>query len=208
MLAGIYPRPLATQSADQSGKRRAQQAEVVIDAMLSGEKITPEQARSRKRTSSNSSRPNGDEVGKLVRRLDHTGCARVGWPVSRDDQGQDDHGPRSARPCRKGCLRRAEAEGGKAGASQAALVAMTPEGAVVADGRWSRLFEEHLQPRRLGHAPAGSAFKLFVYYAALNGPDAVRSIEDAPIEIQRLTPENFGGGYSGMVSIAEAFRAR
>jgi membrane peptidoglycan carboxypeptidase len=97
-------------------------------------------------------------------------------------------------------------DGKRMGASQAALVAMTPEGAVVAmvGGRdyststFNRAVSAMRQP--------GSAFKLFVYYAALKaGLTPFDPVEDAPIEINGWSPENFGGGYSGPVSIAEAF---
>ncbi len=83
---------------------------------------------------------------------------------------------------------------------------MTPDGAVVAmvGGRdyskstFNRAVTAMRQP--------GSAFKLFVYYAALKaGLTPFDRIEDAPIEINGWSPENYGGGYSGRVSIAEAF---
>ena len=52
----------------------------------------------------------------------------------------------------------------------------------------------------------GSAFKLFVYYAALrNGISPIDRIEDAPFEIEGWSPENFGGDFRGRVSLAEAF---
>jgi penicillin-binding protein 1A len=59
------------------------------------------------------------------------------------------------------------AEGAQANASQAALVAMRPDGAVLAmtgglsysDSSFNRAVQARRQP--------GSAFKLFVYYAAL-----------------------------------------
>jgi penicillin-binding protein 1A len=96
---------------------------------------------------------------------------------------------------------------GKAnGVTQAALVAMLPDGAVVAmvGGRnyqtteFNRAVQAMRQP--------GSAFKLFVYYAALrNGFSPRDQIEDGPLEIDGWSPENFGGDFRGRVSIAEAF---
>jgi membrane peptidoglycan carboxypeptidase len=90
--------------------------------------------------------------------------------------------------------------------SQAALVAMRPDGAVVAmvGGReygkdqFNRAVQAQRQP--------GSAFKTFVYFAALrNGvaPDSL--IEDAPIEIDGWQPENYGRKYAGTVTVADAF---
>ena len=52
----------------------------------------------------------------------------------------------------------------------------------------------------------GSAFKLFVYYAALKaGLTPFDRVVDGPIKIDGWSPENYGGGYRGRVSLAEAF---
>ena len=92
------------------------------------------------------------------------------------------------------------------GASQAALVALRPDGAVLAmvggksyqDSEFNRAVDAMRQP--------GSAFKLFVYYAALrNGLSPRDRIEDAPLEIEGWEPQNFGERYYGRVSLAEAF---
>ncbi|CAH2408200.1 PBP1A family penicillin-binding protein [Mesorhizobium escarrei] len=99
-----------------------------------------------------------------------------------------------------------DAEGQQANASQAALVAMTPDGAVVAmvggldygKSEFNRAVTAMRQP--------GSTFKLFVLYAALKAGLSPRDrVEDRPIEIAGWAPENFGGEYNGRVSIAEAF---
>jgi 1A family penicillin-binding protein len=91
------------------------------------------------------------------------------------------------------------------GASQAALVALRPDGAVLAmvggrsyqDSEFNRAVDALRQP--------GSTFKLFVYYAALrNGRGWKDRIEDAPLEVDGWRPENFGR-YYGRVSLAEAF---
>jgi penicillin-binding protein 1A len=99
-----------------------------------------------------------------------------------------------------------EAEGAASNVSQAALVAMTPDGGVVAmvggrdyeSSEFNRAVDARRQP--------GSAFKLFTYYAALKaGISPGDLIEDAPISVDGWEPENFGGGYSGTVTVAEAF---
>jgi 1A family penicillin-binding protein len=103
----------------------------------------------------------------------------------------------------KGAL---DGEGKAVGASQAALVAMTPDGAVVAmvGGRdykasqFNRAVNAMRQP--------GSTFKLFVYYAALKtGLTLSDRVLDAPIDIDGWSPENSGGNYRGWVTLAEAF---
>lgn len=89
---------------------------------------------------------------------------------------------------------------------QAALVAMRPDGAVVAmvGGRsydrsqFNRAVQAERQP--------GSAFKLFDYYAALRqgfGPDD--EILDAPIDVHGWRPDNYGRHHHGEVTLAEAF---
>lgn len=92
------------------------------------------------------------------------------------------------------------------GATQAALVAMRFDGSVVAmvggrsyeESEFNRAVQAMRQP--------GSAFKLFVYYAALrNGFSLDEIIEDEPLEIEGWKPENFGGRYYGRVSLADAF---
>ena len=93
-----------------------------------------------------------------------------------------------------------------AGATQAAVVAMTPDGhlrAMVggvdyAESQFNRATDALRQP--------GSTFKLPVYLAALAmglGPETL--ISDAPIEIDGWSPQNYGGGNSGQVTLTEAF---
>ena len=90
--------------------------------------------------------------------------------------------------------------------AQAALVAMRPDGRVVAmvGGRsypqspFNRVTQARRQP--------GSAFKLFVYLAALRSgwtPDSI--IEDKPITIDGWTPLNSDRVYRGKITLREAF---
>jgi penicillin-binding protein 1A len=103
-------------------------------------------------------------------------------------------------------VREAVAKGAARGATQAALVALGPDGAVRAmvggaDHRLSS-FNRATQARR----QPGSAFKTFVYAAALEQgiePDDVR--EDAPVNIGGWRPTNFDGLYSGNVTLSDAF---
>jgi penicillin-binding protein 1A len=92
------------------------------------------------------------------------------------------------------------------GDAQAALVAMRPDGRVVAmvggksyaGSPFNRITQARRQP--------GSAFKLFVYLAALRAgwtPDSM--IEDKPITISGWTPENSDRVYRGRITLREAF---
>jgi penicillin-binding protein 1A len=92
------------------------------------------------------------------------------------------------------------------GGAQAALVAMRPDGRVVAmvggksyaDSPFNRATQARRQP--------GSAFKLFVYLAALRSgwtPDSI--VEDEPVTIGGWTPVNSDGVYRGKITLREAF---
>jgi 1A family penicillin-binding protein len=90
--------------------------------------------------------------------------------------------------------------------TQAALVAMKPDGAVVAmvGGRsyaasqYNRAVQAKRQP--------GSAFKLFDYYAAFrHGYSPDDQILDEPIEIKGWKPHNYRRLYHGRVTLAQAF---
>ena len=97
-------------------------------------------------------------------------------------------------------------EGAEAGASQAALVAMTPQGAVVAMVGGRDYAKSTFNRAATAMRQPGSAFKLFVYYAALKaGLTPGDRVDDVPIKVDGWSPENYGGGYRGKVSIAEAF---
>jgi penicillin-binding protein 1A len=92
------------------------------------------------------------------------------------------------------------------GDAQAALIAMRPDGRVVAmvggksyaDTPFNRATQALRQP--------GSAFKLFVYLAALRAgwtPDSI--IDDSPIDIGGWSPGNSDGVYRGKITVREAF---
>ncbi|HUG45554.1 MAG TPA: transglycosylase domain-containing protein [Sphingomicrobium sp.] len=92
------------------------------------------------------------------------------------------------------------------GDAQAALVAMRPDGRVVAmvggksysDSPFNRATQARRQP--------GSAFKLFVYLAALRAgwtPESI--IEDRPVTIAGWTPSNSDGVHRGEITLREAF---
>ena len=94
----------------------------------------------------------------------------------------------------------------RGGPSQAALVAMRPDGAVLAmvGGRnydrsqFNRAADALRQP--------GSAFKLFVFLAALrNGYSPGDIVDSSPIRIKRWEPKNFGGRRYGTMTLEQAF---
>ena len=97
-------------------------------------------------------------------------------------------------------------EGAKRNASEAALIAMAPDGAIVAmvGGRdyrasqFNRAVQAHRQP--------GSLFKVIVYLTALsNGYTPDSTLVDQPVQIGDWSPKNFEGRYRGPVSLRIAF---
>ncbi|MBS0409100.1 MAG: PBP1A family penicillin-binding protein [Proteobacteria bacterium] len=89
--------------------------------------------------------------------------------------------------------------------SQGALVALGPDGAIRAmvggldhdKSAFNRVTQARRQP--------GSSFKAFVYGAAMEhgvGPNDIR--QDAPIAVNGWTPENYGGHFSGAVTVRAA----
>lgn len=92
------------------------------------------------------------------------------------------------------------------GDAQAALVAMRPDGRVVAMVGGKSYKESPFNRATQARRQPGSAFKLFVYLAALRAgwsPDD--RIEDSPITIDGWTPANNDGVYRGSITLREAF---
>jgi penicillin-binding protein 1A len=102
--------------------------------------------------------------------------------------------------------RRLRAEGHAKKVSQAALVAMAPDGAILAmvggrdynESQFNRVTQAKRQP--------GSLFKLFVYLAAFQkGLTPQMTRVDRPVQIGNWEPENYGGGFRGQVNLRTAF---
>lgn len=102
--------------------------------------------------------------------------------------------------------RRLEQEGSKKKVSQAALVALGKDGAVLAlvGGRdyETSQFNRATQAKR----QAGSLFKLFVYLTALQRGYTPQSVVvDRPTQIGEWEPQNYSGGFRGSMSLRNAF---
>jgi len=98
-----------------------------------------------------------------------------------------------------------EEQGASRNANQAALVAMEPGGAIKAiiggrdyeDSQFNRATEAKRQ--------AGSAFKPFVYLAALrNGFEPNSIVNDTPVWIGNWSPQNYNRRYSGRTTLTNA----
>ena len=139
-----------------------------------------------------------------------TGTYFADWVLTGGESGdRDEYGERTVESTLERDLQRAAIAAFREagiGGRQAALVAMRPDGRVVAmlGGRDYRRspFNRATQARR----QPGSTFKLFVYLAALRSglsPDS--PIEDRPIESGEYRPRNSDGAYRGEISLRDAF---
>jgi penicillin-binding protein 1A len=97
-------------------------------------------------------------------------------------------------------------QSGRARVTQAALVALAPDGAIralvggrsYAASQFNRATQALRQP--------GSAFKLFVYLAAFEaGRSPDERVIDAPLVIDGWRPRNYDGRFRGPVTLREAF---
>jgi penicillin-binding protein 1A len=101
---------------------------------------------------------------------------------------------------------RLKAEGRARNVGQAALVAMAPDGAILAmvggrdynESQFNRATQAKRQP--------GSLFKVFVYLTALQkGYSPQSTIADRPVQIGDWEPENYGRRFRGEVTLRTAF---
>jgi penicillin-binding protein 1A len=205
LLAGLAKAPsrlAPTRDPDAAWER----AKVVLQAMVDADAITPAQMRTVRRARVRPGRADlpvghwfADWVAPQAKDAFDAGYGEARVPTTLDPDLQ---------ATAEKLIHRALANAGRGGPTQAAFVAMRPDGEVVAliGGRdyKSSSFNRVTQARR----QPGSAFKLFVYLAALRQgwtPDTV--IEDAPITVGDWTPVNHDGQYTGMTTLREAFAA-
>ena len=99
------------------------------------------------------------------------------------------------------------AAGAAQNAGEAAIVLLAPDGAIrafaggrdYATSQFNRAIQAQRQP--------GSAFKPFVFTAALEaGYDPSSAVWDEPIDLEGWTPQNFSGGFRGLVTLQEALK--
>jgi penicillin-binding protein 1A len=203
MLAGLVKAPSALNPADHPQAALKRQR-VVLAAMVETKAITEAQAQRARRVRIRTAEPL--PVGGYF----------ADWAAPQLKQALDpQYGRMQVRTTLDSRLqRRAERavrswldnQGKRQGASQAALVAMRPDGAVVAmvggrdygQSQFNRVVQAKRQP--------GSAFKLFVYLAALRDgarPDSI--VSDEPITVGGWTPRNYERTSGGLMTLEDAF---
>ncbi len=97
-------------------------------------------------------------------------------------------------------------EGAKHHAGEGALVAMTPDGAITAMVGGRSYSHSSFNRATDARRPPGSAFKPFVYLAAIQDgyrPDNI--VVDEPYRIGNWQPHNYTGRYLGPIELQDAF---
>ena len=90
--------------------------------------------------------------------------------------------------------------------AQVALVAMRPDGRVVAMVGGTNYRQSPFNRATQARRQPGSTFKLFVYLAALRaGMDPDTIVEDTPVTFGGWSPQNHDGRYAGEITLRQAF---
>ena len=139
-----------------------------------------------------------------------TGTYFADWVIQQAEQASEDgeYGQRTLQTTLEGDLQRlavSTVRRAGLGRAQVALVAMRPDGRVVAmvggKNYAQSPFNRAVQARR----QPGSAFKLFVYIAAFRaGVEPAQRVSDAPIVMGNWRPQNYEGRYRGPITVRDA----
>jgi penicillin-binding protein 1A len=204
VLAGLVQAPsrLAPNRNPSAAQARA---ELVIAAMTDLGFITPVQAKTALAAPAKPSRPQGagsiNYAADFVMDVldDFVGTVETDIVVSTTiDPAQQAAAERSV-------VDELNTKGARYNVSQGVLVAMQPDGALKALVGGRSYAESQFNRATAARRQPGSAFKPFVYLAALERgltPDTVR--EDAPVNYRGWSPENYSRDYRGPVTLREA----
>src|SRR5437868_36644 len=97
-------------------------------------------------------------------------------------------------------------EGAQRHVGQAALIAMAPDGAILAMVGGRDYAQSQFNSAIQAHRPPGSLFKVFVYLTALsNGFTPETIMVDQPVDIDGWQPKNYDEQYRGRVTLRTAF---
>jgi penicillin-binding protein 1A len=199
MLAGLVKAP--SRLAPSGNLKGAQERQaVVVGTMVDAELLTPAEARAiqpaRLRLAKMQALPNGTYFADWV------------LPQARDRAGDMATEQTVTTTLETRIQRAAERAVRNAGLrkSQIAIVAMRPDGRVIAMVGGKNYGESPFNRATQARRQPGSTFKLFVYLAALRSgmrPDSL--IADEPVTIGEWSPKNSDGRYRGEITLREAF---
>jgi penicillin-binding protein 1A len=204
LLAGLVKSPsrLAPTRNFEAAERRAQ---IVLAAMSDAGYVKEEAAKTAMTTAPKIVKPSTGGSSNYVADWVMDVLDGVVGRVEEDIVVETTIDPTLQTQAEKALLDELTAKGQKFDVEQGALVAMTPQGAVralvggrnYAESQFNRAVAAKRQP--------GSAFKPFVYLAALERgltPETIR--EDKPIDVKGWKPENYSREYFGPVSLQKA----
>ncbi|WP_051609224.1 transglycosylase domain-containing protein [Fodinicurvata fenggangensis] len=208
LIAGLLRAPSRyspTNNPELAHQRTAQ----VLNAMVDADYISRAEAEQALEDGS-SAAPDLRKTGRYFARWAASQIGDIVGPLSQDVKISTTLDPKIQTIAEEEVERLLKAEGEAKGATQAAVVVMSHDGAIRAmvGGRsWdSSEFNRAVQARR----QPGSAFKPFVYLAAFeNGLAPDSRVRDAPVQVSLPSgpwnPGNYGDRYYGDVTLREAF---
>jgi penicillin-binding protein 1A len=198
MLAGMVKAP-SRLAPTRNYKLARERGKIVIATMVRDKVLTQREA--------NRLKPPKLRVER--QKVVPTGTYFADWVLpmarARDEAGYGDEEVQTTLESRMQKLALATVRRAGLGRAQVALVAMRPDGRVVAmvGGRdYARSpFNRATQARR----QPGSAFKLFVYLAALrSGMTPETPVGDTPLRVGSWQPKNYGNQYRGTLTLRDA----
>jgi membrane peptidoglycan carboxypeptidase len=206
MLAGLIKAPSELEP-DRNPAGAEQRAALVLDAMVTNGAVTRQQADAARQQPAVLRVPSDSPPGSnyFIDTAANEAKSQIGASTE-DLTLHTTLDPALQRIAESVIAKRlAAAEKGK-NVHQAALVAMTPDGAILAmvggrdynESQFNRVTQARRQP--------GSLFKAFVYLTAMRKgytPDSI--IVDQPVNVGDWEPDNYGDHYFGPVTLRTAF---
>jgi penicillin-binding protein 1A len=204
MLAALTRAP-SRYAPDTNLKVAQQRANLVIDLLHADGQISDEDARKAKAKPAAPVLKAGVESANYFADFVMDQLAKLDIRPDKDLVVQTTINTKLQTAAEQNLVKILDRDGKGRGVTQAALVAMEPNGAVrsIVGGRdytqstFNRAYQAKRQP--------GSSFKPFVFLAALEhglSPDDIR--DDAPYENRGWSPTNYDGGYLGPITLREA----
>lgn len=204
MLAGLVKSP-SRLAPDRNPEGAEARAKIVLAAMADAHLITGQQARAVTAKPSYAMKPASAGTANYV--ADWVG------EVLDDLVGQVDQNiivettidPKLQSAAEAALIDELAAKSIKFNVSQGALVAMTPDGAIRAMVGGRNYADSQFNRATMAKRQPGSAFKPFVYLAAIEAgltPETIR--QDAPLDIKGWRPENYTHEYFGAVTLTQA----
>ncbi|MFC3695418.1 transglycosylase domain-containing protein [Chenggangzhangella methanolivorans] len=205
MLAGLVKAP-SRLSPSHDPEAARNRADVVLQAMADENYITREQANTAFRVNPPSPAPKpqgavGYAADWVMDQLD--GLVGV---YDEDLVVETTLDPKLETAAEKALQDGIAKRGAKLGVSQGVVISLAPDGAVKALVGGKNYSESQFNRATAAKRQPGSAFKPFVYLAALEAenldPDSIRT--DAPLKLKGWTPENYTRKYGGPMSLTYA----